>query len=229
MHKYRWLMAVLGLVLAFGGLPWNTGDLPVAYGQNGPSAGCNEINKPQYDGHYTNTVLFSGYQFYAGESITLSVQFAPGTGIAFRLYSIPGIPRIIMGQSSVTMKIPVSRDAVPKFSWQASDGTWSVWCDSPYTLLPPQPGPEMFMPLEGAVMGRFVHDTPAYWAPDASLSPSANLRAGQTAWVRGMDASGKFYQIVWVADLLWVPADAIGPATDDPLWQGAPLPTGVVE
>jgi len=54
------------------------------------------------------------------------------------------------------------------------------------------------------------------------------LPAGKTAWVLGQDASGQFYKIVWTCTMLWVPVSTMGP-NFDAVWNGAPLPTNVVQ
>ncbi len=225
-------LTLLAGVFAFG---IATASPPRASGQSALSPGCTNLNSPWLDMGYTSYRL-PFQHFYAGEVLTfradnprvegtISVQLddRPSGQHLSDSDGCPGSLTIVVGQETTRATI----------RWQVTGALfvprWEVSCSAAPSPSAPPPGPEMFMPLEGAVMGHFTHDTPAYWAPDASLPPSANLRAGQAAWVRGMDASGKFYQIVWVADLLWVPADAIGPATDDSLWQGALLPTRVVE
>lgn len=80
---------------------------------------------------------------------------------------------------------------------------------------------------EQAVGGRFVTDARLYWAPDR-LVPNATIAAGNTARVLGVDSSGQYYQILWNCQKLWVPTSTMGP-NFDPVWNGAPLPTVVVE
>ncbi len=70
--------------------------------------------------------------------------------------------------------------------------------------------------------------TPLYWAPGELVNPTQVIEAGDTARVIGLDASGEYYQIIWVCDFLWVPKDTLAP-NPDAVWQGAPLPTDVVE
>lgn len=78
-----------------------------------------------------------------------------------------------------------------------------------------------------AVGGRFLADAQAYWAPDRAI-PGVTIAAGKSARVLGMDASGRYYQIIWGCQKLWVPVHAMGPNFDS-VWNGAPLPTVVVE
>jgi hypothetical protein len=86
------------------------------------------------------------------------------------------------------------------------------------------PGCDVQMPIpDTAVVGSFVRTTPAYWAPDQLTNPLITIPVGKTAWVLGTDPSGRYYEIVWVCDLLWVPVNTMGPNYDD-VWKGRPLP-----
>jgi len=86
------------------------------------------------------------------------------------------------------------------------------------------PGCDVQMPIsDTAVVGAFVRTTPAYWAPDRLTNPLITIPAGKTAWVLGTDPSGRYYEIVWVCNLLWVPVNTMGPNYDD-VWKGRPLP-----
>ncbi len=100
-----------------------------------------------------------------------------------------------------------------------------------WTWLPPTATPSVPQGLPippQAVVGRVTQDTLVYWAPRESALVPIVLPAGKTAWVLGVDASGHYYKIIWADRYLWVPAETMGPNTDA-LWQGAPLPTEVVE
>jgi hypothetical protein len=44
----------------------------------------------------------------------------------------------------------------------------------------------------------------------------------------GVDDSGMYTKVVFACGYYWVPTSVIGPNYDSP-WNGAPLPTGVVE
>ena len=90
------------------------------------------------------------------------------------------------------------------------------------------PDCDVLIPIPAtAVGGTFVADAPVYWAPGEPTSPLVTIPAGNSARVIGLDASGAYYQIVWVCDFLWVPVNTIGPNYDPP-WNGAPLPTAIV-
>jgi len=80
----------------------------------------------------------------------------------------------------------------------------------------------------GAVVGKFVRTTPAYYAPSLSSVTGIELEVGKTLWVLGIDSTGQFYKVVLSCSLLWVPIDSMGPNTDN-FWQGAPLPTNIIQ
>ena len=106
-------------------------------------------------------------------------------------------------------------------------------CTPTWTWLPPTatpaPGPEINVPIPAsAVVGRVVQSTLVYWAPRPNALVPMVLPEGKTVWVLGLDDSGRYYKVAWVDVYLWVPREALGPNTDA-LWQGAPLPTAVVE
>jgi hypothetical protein len=100
--------------------------------------------------------------------------------------------------------------------------TLSIW----YTL---QPGCDVLMARpDTAVVGAFVADTPLYSEPGVLVSPALTMAAGKTAWVLGVDPSGQYYRIIWVCSYVYVPTSSMGP-NYDAVWQGRPLPTGVVQ
>ena len=91
------------------------------------------------------------------------------------------------------------------------------------------PGCDVLLPIPAtAVGGTFVADAPVYWTPGELTSPLVTIPAGNSARVIGLDASGQYYKIIWVCDFVWVPVGTLGP-NYDAVWNGAPLPTGVVE
>lgn len=91
------------------------------------------------------------------------------------------------------------------------------------------PGCDMLINIPPtAVGGAFVADALAYWKPGMLVEPHTTIQAGKTAWVLGVDASGAYYKIIWGCQYLWVPVSTMGP-NFDAVWNGAPLPTGVVE
>ena len=111
-------------------------------------------------------------------------------------------------------------------------GTYAVVFSGPITPAEPAeglPGCDVLMPIPAtAVGGTFVADAPAYWAPGKLTNPLVTIKAGNSARVLGLDASGEYYKIIWVCNFLWVPKATLGP-NYDAVWHGAPLPTGVVQ
>ena len=92
------------------------------------------------------------------------------------------------------------------------------------------PGCDVTIPLEGAVVGRFVHTAETYWAPDFSkkTEPEVLIPWNTTLWTFGVDESGQFRKVVLNCTYLWVPVETMGPNFDE-VWGGAPLPMTVVE
>lgn len=87
------------------------------------------------------------------------------------------------------------------------------------------PGCDVSIPIPSqAVVGEFVTDTPLYWKPGELTNPLVTIPAGKTAWVFGTDASGEYYEVLWVCDIVYVPRGAMGPNFDE-VWNGRPLPT----
>jgi len=92
------------------------------------------------------------------------------------------------------------------------------------------PGCDVTIPLDGAVVGRFVHTAETYWAPDFSkkTEPEVLIPWNTTLWTFGVDESGQFRKVVLNCTYLWVPVETMGPNFDE-LWGGTPLPMTVVE
>jgi hypothetical protein len=90
------------------------------------------------------------------------------------------------------------------------------------------PGCDQLMPLDGAVMGLFTADAPAYSTPGQLVVPPVTIQAGKTLYVLGQDASQQYYQVVLACTLLWVPKNTVGP-DPEPLWHNTPLPVTIVQ
>jgi len=104
-------------------------------------------------------------------------------------------------------------------------GTYTVDFSGPIPIA----GCDVLLPIPAtAVGGAFVADAPVYWKPGELTNPLVTIKAGNTARVIGQDASGQYYKIIWVCDFVWVPKATMGP-NYDAVWNGAPLPTNVVE
>jgi hypothetical protein len=83
----------------------------------------------------------------------------------------------------------------------------------------------------GSVVGELVSTTEIFWAP-GKISPGLSLQPSpdnMTFYVLGVDATGEFYKIRLACQYIWVPVGVMAPAFGDPVWQGTPLPTNVVE
>jgi hypothetical protein len=78
-----------------------------------------------------------------------------------------------------------------------------------------------------AVGAAFVADAPVYWTPGQLTSPLVTLQAGKTVRAIGLDSTGQYYKILFQCQFLWVPVNTLGPNYDN-VWNGAPLPTAVV-
>jgi hypothetical protein len=95
------------------------------------------------------------------------------------------------------------------------------------TAAEPVPGCDVSITVpSGSVGGTFVSDTAIYWAPGEATAHT--IEAGKNVLVTGLDASGMYYQFIYVCDYLWAPVNTLGPNYENP-WNGAPLPAGVVE
>ncbi|NDJ77706.1 MAG: hypothetical protein GYB65_15750 [Chloroflexi bacterium] len=91
------------------------------------------------------------------------------------------------------------------------------------------PGCDLGMLLTpNATGGSFVANAETYWMPGEPTAPLVTIEAGNTAWVLGMDDTGAYYKIIWECQYLWVPVGSMGPNFDE-VWNGAPLPTDVVD
>jgi hypothetical protein len=115
---------------------------------------------------------------------------------------------------------------VDTMTWDCTTGLEMVAPAPDSALLP---GCDVLMPIPATTVGgAFVADAPTSWAPGKPTEPLVTIPAGNTARVIGLDASGAYYKIIWECDFLWVPKNTMGPNYDN-VWNGAPLPTAVVE
>ena len=187
------------------------------------SPGCQALNAPSFDDRYTVGGA-AGYEFWAGEGIVMRATNSPdATTITLTVHNQTVATSPFPGSVGYTFPEDVTNETV---AWEVSPSTveadWTIACSAP--------GCDAYVNMTpNAAVGRFTADAPTYWAPGELIDPQVTIPAGKTAWVLGMDASGSYYQIVWACDTLWVPASTIGPNTSDPVWNGAPLPTDVVE
>jgi hypothetical protein len=92
----------------------------------------------------------------------------------------------------------------------------------------PAPGPDMVSLPATAVVGSFTQTTAGYHKPDFAATTEIVMEEGKTVWVYGVDVSGAFYKVLLSGVFFWVPVDTMGP-NFDAVWNGTPLPTGIVE
>ncbi len=191
------------------------------------------------------------YGLVTNEAGDVLEEFEQGTGIpnfsgTFVNYGIllsPSQPAgTIIGSYAYIGETPPSAADTAEFFvlYECSDsGANDVLyaCYGPYGTCPQTaqealsliPGCDVLLPIPAtAVGGAFVADAPVYWKPGELTNPLVTIKAGNTARVIGQDASGQYYKIIWVCDFVWVPKAAVGP-NYDAVWNGAPLPTAVVE
>jgi hypothetical protein len=97
---------------------------------------------------------------------------------------------------------------------------------------PPRAGGSSCLTIPaGSVVGELTSTSRIYWAP-GKISPEGVLQPtpdNKTFWVVGIDETGEYYKIILSCQYIWVPVGVMGPAFGDPVWQGAALPTNVVE
>ena len=79
-----------------------------------------------------------------------------------------------------------------------------------------------------AVVGAFTQNSELYWAPGEVVSGNPYIEAGNTYYVAGQDETGMYRKVLISCQWVWVRAETVGPNYDD-VWNGAPLPTTVVD
>ncbi len=77
-----------------------------------------------------------------------------------------------------------------------------------------------------AVGATITADTHVYWAPGEASEEV--FPAGLTLRALGVNSTGAFTKVLFACGYYWVPTSVIGPNYDQ-VWNGAPLPTGVVQ
>lgn len=88
------------------------------------------------------------------------------------------------------------------------------------------PGCDVTIAIPNTAVGATITaDTPVYWTPGEAAIET--FPAGLNVRALGVDASGAYTKVLYVCGFYWVPTNVIGPNYDE-VWNGAPLPTGVV-
>ncbi len=231
--RIRSLLLLIVLLAAYvvGGQP-----SPAAAAQNATItsvtlSGCNIIVTFQVEdgGNYYVNVWDDG-NFRAGAG-----GFVPAGGTASVSYLI-GEP-ILEGASGIGLYVEnglgtnatETYDARGNYAVPASVGnSCAVQYNPSATFSGTAAGCDVMMPMTAdAAVGSFVANADVYAEPGNLVTPAITLPAGKTAWVLGVDSSHQYYKIVWSCSLLWVKTSTMGP-NYDAVWQGHPLPSGVV-
>ena len=177
-------------------------------GRYGPFAeGIYTFTVTATGGSVTFRIVTDGYAgaptlagpFTTPATVSISIGDQPKPGMGYYIDSVTPDPQ----QEGVTVTVAVSCGA--------------AGCDTQVNI-PPQ-----------AVVGSFVTNAAAYWAPGQLITnPPVTIAAGKTYWVAGQDATGMYRKVLLGCQWVWVERDTVGPNYDD-VWQGKPLPTDVVD
>ena len=210
--------------------------------QQGPVVTCADLNDPIYDG-----IDYGGYALNVtlepGDTVVISAVPIAISNISDKtfanLYARVQADEILLdinfvtvassgyptpGMMTYTEMSGITGAYLDWYTYNESVASWDVSCSSGVVA-----GCDVVIPLTAdAVVGAFVADANAYWAPGKLTSPLATITKDNTAWVLGVDATGQYYKIVWVCQYLWVQVPTMGPNFDK-VWNGTPLPTTVVQ
>lgn len=161
---------------------------------------------------------------YGGVGFTIDTAFGPGSG-SFGFTVFMNQAYTVPDHTPVTLTVTTYNQS--NFLGGVSYVSSLTWDCTTGEILP-QAGCDILLPVPAtAVGGTFVANAPTYWTPGQLTDPLVTIEAGKSARVIGLDASGQYYKIAWACDFLWVPKDTIGPNYDN-VWNGAPLPTAIV-
>jgi hypothetical protein len=119
---------------------------------------------------------------------------------------------------------PVYEGTVMGMCSGAGTGTASVT----YTDLTEGAGPDMVALPADAVVGTFTQSSVLYWDDNVDAATEMVMETGKSLWVLGTNTGGTFYKVLLSGHALWVPVGSVGP-TYDAVWNGAPLPTTIVD
>lgn len=242
----RMMVLLIGVSLVWGGASTalSAGETFKVISVN--TLGCNSgnfgmtVERANLDGgsYIVHTVVTVGGLIYMNEQATISVNGLSGWNIFNNFtYGPVGNPG--------TYPIPAGQEMRLDFTLERPKGTalyqWTLivdGCDTggilyngPLNAVPTagagEPGCDVTIPVPSNAVGATITTTtPVYWAPgkvsDEVFPAGLNVRA------MGVDATGEFTKVVFVCGYYWVPTGTIGP-NYDVVWNGAPLPTNVVE
>jgi len=242
--RLSWVI-VLIVLLASGVLPASAGTASFTgvIDASDPTMPVVFISPPNCSGQGTVLVHYEAIQFSVGTSGIYTLDLvSTGDFASLYLYAgsfdpTNGMANCVAGDNSSPIQIVYNLAAGTIYYAVVIDDTFAQ-TGGDYKLAFSGPGDIFFGGLAGcdvllpipatAVGGAFVADAPVYWKPGELTNPLVTIKAGNTARVIGQDASGQYYKIIWVCDFVWVPKATMGP-NYDAVWNGAPLPTNVVE
>lgn len=152
----------------------------------------------------------------------------PADDLVVDLLSLP-VPDGTQSGDTLTLYLEVYEDVGEGYITIDFDELSWTCSDTPVEEPEVVPGCDQHMPIPThAVVGTFVADAQAYYAPGKLTYPVITIGEAQSAWVLGQDASGVYHKIIWVCQYLWVKVDTMGPTYDD-VWHSTPLPVFTIE
>lgn len=242
-RTHRWVLFVTvmaALLLAVAVSPAvpvaaQTGPIPSIELLDGPGIDiCTNTNFPtpiwlRWDGvtrSYSDEMLVPGFgnvsNFWGNYSGSIDSLFSYGWGPS--AYSVPD-------GTIITFRV-TSYNGPDRTGGVAYVSTLNVDCTTGLAVIIEDtventPGCDALMYIPASAVGATITaDTPVYWTP-GELSDEV-FPAGTTLRAIGVDASGMYTKVLFGCGYYWVPSSAIGPNYDS-VWNGAPLPTDVVE
>lgn len=190
-----------------------------------PSASAVCLNM---SGHEQGADILQGpYHMPAGSWVTITLNSIPGGGtrIVWAKHGVTAGDSIAY-TSPHTVTITFAEDTDGFwffFEWEYGghpENTFRVLSSECITSC------DALIPAQ-AVVGQFHENSELYWTPGAMIQPMQYIEAGKTYYVAGLDASGGYYKVLVSCDWVWVRASTVGPNYDE-VWNGAPLPTEIV-
>ena len=227
------LIVIVGLASLFGGVASPVAAAPGATIQSITLNGCfiDVVFQVEDAGDYYLNVWDDG-NFRAGAGSTfpanaiVTVRYVIGDPILEGAAGIGIYVQDGLGPGATTTYDANGNYAVPA---SVGDSCAALYVSSASVLSGFGAGCDVLLPIPAtAVGGTFVADAPVYWKPGELTSPLVTIKAGNSARVIGLDASGQYYKIIWACDFVWAPVGTLGP-NYDAVWNGAPLPTAVVQ
>ncbi len=186
-------------------------------------------------------VSISGFDLTAGETHGFyfhgGFTFNPETGMnTYYMYNYEDPAQVTVTNAELTIFAgwgnygwPFGAAKNPGYSWLGT--AYYSFADDEEgdsgTTTALKPGCDVLMEIpESAVGASVVEDAPVFWKPGG---PTVHvLPEGTTLRAIGLDESEQYYKVIYVCDYLWLPVETLAPNYDE-VWNGAPLPTVIVE